>query len=405
MQRPIQRVKITKAIAFHTKIRDQHPSLGYICPGEPHQRSPNAPKFEDRSQEETEWQEQGAREAAWKLAKNVLKLKEHERATFFSLSENRCLPASNLQNEEREFVVDSGASMHMISKKDMSDAEMDTLTKWCSLTIVTTTNGEVQTHEEATVYVKELEIFLTTKVIENTPAVLSLGKLCDENGYSYEWINSQKPHLNKNGIRFACNTENFVPIVVPGLSNSSSGSDSSTSRTLSRQESPCSTSSSSSSSSLTVSEIQTREREKRTESDISPVTVSNTVDERSGRPDIDQANENRKTNKKEPKREQGDPLFTDSGRASSEIPEWLQEFMENLVDGEIPVHGDSHASSSHEASLEPVLERREDLGKHSVFFISLKTENARSVIGPKLQGPRAEDAMVQLYFVLKILVT
>ena len=33
------------------------------------------------------WQEQGAREAAWKLAKNVLKLKEHERATFFSPSE------------------------------------------------------------------------------------------------------------------------------------------------------------------------------------------------------------------------------------------------------------------------------------------------------------------------------
>ena len=57
MQRPIQRVKFTKAIARHTKNRDQNPSLGYICPGEPHQRSPNAPKFENRSQEETEWQE------------------------------------------------------------------------------------------------------------------------------------------------------------------------------------------------------------------------------------------------------------------------------------------------------------------------------------------------------------
>ena len=55
-----------------TDIRDQNPSLGYICPGEPHQRSSNAPKFEDRSQEETEWQEQGAREAAWKLAKSIL---------------------------------------------------------------------------------------------------------------------------------------------------------------------------------------------------------------------------------------------------------------------------------------------------------------------------------------------
>ena len=118
--------------------------------------------------------------------------------------------------EEREFAVDSGASMHMISKKDLSNAEMDTLTKLCSPTIVITANGEVQTHEEAIVYVKELEIFLTMKVLENTPSVLSLGKLCDENGYSYEWINGQKPHLIKDGIRIICNTENFVPIVVPG---------------------------------------------------------------------------------------------------------------------------------------------------------------------------------------------
>ena len=87
-----------------TKIRDQNPSLGMICPGELHQRSPNAPKFEDRSQEETEWQEQGAREAAWKLAKSVIKLKEQERAIFFSPSENRCLPASSLKLEERDFV-------------------------------------------------------------------------------------------------------------------------------------------------------------------------------------------------------------------------------------------------------------------------------------------------------------
>ena len=133
---------------------------------------------------------------------------------------------------------------------------MDTLTKSCSPTIVITANGEVQTHEEATVYVKELDIFLTMEVLENTSAVLSLGKLCDENGYSYEWINEQIQHLIKNGIRKICNTENFVPIVVPDLSSSSFGS-SSTLRTPSRQESHCSSSSSSSSSSPTASEIQT----------------------------------------------------------------------------------------------------------------------------------------------------
>ena len=82
-----------------------------ICPGEPHERSPNAPKFEDRSQEETEWQEQGARDAALKLSKSVLKLKEQERAAFFSHSENKCLLASTHQTRgKRIFVVDSGAS-------------------------------------------------------------------------------------------------------------------------------------------------------------------------------------------------------------------------------------------------------------------------------------------------------
>ena len=55
------------------------------------------------------------------------------------------------------------------------------------------------------------------KVLENTP-----GMFCDENGHYHEWINGQKPHLIRNGIRIQCNTENFVPIVVPGLSTSSS---------------------------------------------------------------------------------------------------------------------------------------------------------------------------------------
>ena len=49
------------------------------------------------------------------------------------------------------------------------------------------------------------------------------------------------------------------------------------------------------------------------------------------------------------------------------IPEWLQEFRENLVDDRVPDYRDSHASSSHELSLEPTSTRSEDLGKHSIF--------------------------------------
>ena len=143
----------------HANIRDQNPSLGMICPGGPHQRNPNAPKFEYRSQEETQWQERCARKAAWRLAKNVLKIKVKDKTAFISHSENRCLPApSNLKPEEGEFVVDSGASVHMNGKKDLNCAEIDTLTTSRSPTTVIAANGEVKTHDEATVYVKELDI-------------------------------------------------------------------------------------------------------------------------------------------------------------------------------------------------------------------------------------------------------
>ena len=100
--KPIRCVQFTTAVVRHANIRDLNPSLGMTCPGDPYQRSPNAPKFEDRSQEETEWQERCAREAAWRLAKNNLKLKERHKTAFFSPSDNWCLPApSILQPEER----------------------------------------------------------------------------------------------------------------------------------------------------------------------------------------------------------------------------------------------------------------------------------------------------------------
>ena len=79
----------------------------------------------------------------------------------------------------------------------------------------------------------------------------------------------------------------------------------------------------------------------------------------------------KKTNKKETTTARGDPLCSDN----SEIPEWLQEFRENLVDDEIPLQGGSHASSSHEVSLEPTTRRREDLGKHNVHTHFPKDRN------------------------------
>ena len=107
-----------------------------------------------------------------------------------------------------------------------------------------------------------------------------------------------------------------------------------------------------------MGEIPVREREDRIESDISPMHVSTTVDDRSGRPDDYQAN------KKTQNQLKRNTIRNRATRCVPRIPVWLQEFRENLVDGEIPLHGGSHASSSHEVPSEPVVKRREDLGKH-----------------------------------------
>ena len=72
------------------------------------------------------------------------------------------------------------------------------------------------------------------------------------------------------------------------------------------------------------------------------------------------------------------------------------------MDDRVPEHGDSHASSSHESSLEPKLARSADLGKHSVHAhfpkdrnceICLRTKITRVPCRRRIGGavPRAEN--------------
>ena len=106
--------------------------------------------------------------------------------------------------------------MHMLSKKDLSSAEMETLRRSRIPTTVVTANKEVQTCEEAQAYVHDLDLFVTVQSLDDAPVDLSQGKLCDEYGYTCEWTSGQKPRLTKDGKSIICKTDNFVPLVVPG---------------------------------------------------------------------------------------------------------------------------------------------------------------------------------------------
>ena len=197
--------------------------------------------------------------------------------------------------------------MHMVGKKDLNSAELETMRTSRSPTTVMTANGKVQTREEATVYVKQLDLlFVKIMLLEETLAVLSLGKLCEDHGCTYQWTSGQKPHLIRNGKRIDCNISNYVPIVVPGFS----------ARSSSTTPSPTSPSSSSQDSVFDVNRY--------TENPV-PKRSGSTSEELRGDPLHETTETENKKRNGESEEEQRDILH--------ELPDWLQEFRENLVDG------------------------------------------------------------------------
>ena len=140
-----------------------------------------------------------------------------------------CLHTSSTKPNGRHFVIDSGASVHMLSKKDLSSAELQTLKRSRSSLTVVTANGEVQTNEEAQVCSHDLHFSVTVQLLEDTPAVLSLGKLCKEHGCTYSVLplNRAGTHVfffwshfgDRNGVqgRDGCAEEDENP----GLSQTS----------------------------------------------------------------------------------------------------------------------------------------------------------------------------------------
>ena len=84
---------------------------------------------ERRNRARREMRPQSSMGGTWRKGSTSSK-KYRKKATFYSSIEARAMlaPISKIP-EEREFVVDSGASVHMLSKKVLSSAELETLRK------------------------------------------------------------------------------------------------------------------------------------------------------------------------------------------------------------------------------------------------------------------------------------
>ena len=177
-----------------------------------------------------------------------------------------------------------------------------------------TANEEVQTREEATVFVKELDLFVTVVFLEETPAVLSLGKPCGDHGYTYHWTRGQKPHSPKMARDLIAIYQTMYHSLSLGLSTSSSTSSTPTSSTSSSKDS--------------VSDTEHPAAER-----------SGSVSVESRRNPLPKPEEIKNTNKNEDGEVQSDLLH--------DLPDWLQEFRENLVGENVPIEPRGDPSPGH----------------------------------------------------------
>ena len=167
--------------------------------------------------------------------------------------------------------------------------------------------------------------------------------------------NGETPRLTTKGKTITCIMDNFVPLVVPGLSSSSSSSSASTSR-------PKDQSNSSGDSETSSHPVTTR-------SDKRPCRKPMQTD-------LDkQASENRGPRHKKDEMNKEDP--------TQGIPDWLQPFTDNLEDLETPepAHFSEREISDSEGDASKVETQKR---KHSIYTHFTKDRNCDRCLRTKI---------------------
>ena len=120
-------------------------------------------------------------------------------------------------SKDEKYIVDSGASFHLADSATLNRKERKTLYKLESPIPINTANGEITIEYGCAVYVKELKIEVAALCYPDAPRILSAGKLCSENGYSFVMESGEVPYLTKNGIRVYCPSIHNVPTVTEAI--------------------------------------------------------------------------------------------------------------------------------------------------------------------------------------------
>ena len=110
---------------------------------------------------------------------------------------------------------DSGSGHDLISARKAE--RMNLKKRTCDPIMFHTANGSTATQTEAEIDLGTFDMTSQAYVLDDTPSVMSLGKRCMEEGYSFVWPSGKMPFMvTKNGERIDLTIHDNIPYIDLG---------------------------------------------------------------------------------------------------------------------------------------------------------------------------------------------
>ena len=142
-------------------------------------------------------------------------LVEHETERSLKKSKNLMCISLPVQAKDRRFILDSGSGHDLISARKAE--RMNLKQRTCDPIMFHTANGSTATQTEAEIDLGTFDMSSQAYVLDDTPSVMSLGKRCMEEGYSFVWPSGKMPFMiTKNGERIDLTIHDNIPCIDLG---------------------------------------------------------------------------------------------------------------------------------------------------------------------------------------------
>ena len=140
---------------------------------------------------------------------------------------NRSAPAlsavrSILQDPALQYVLDSGSEFHLVGERDLSREGWKRVREAIEDVYLATASGPEAASRELTGHFDVLGgVRLVHKVLRNSPAVVSMGRLIENHGFSFHWMHGSTPVLVfPDGEKLELPCHGHVPYLPPGVVDS-----------------------------------------------------------------------------------------------------------------------------------------------------------------------------------------